>query len=299
MPSTSEQIRNEIVKALRLDLVGPGNNHAFAAELLPEPPSRWYLTGFLVPKNAPEEQRCDPTSTEEIDAAGESSELDDSGPPEKSSARKSFLSSSMGLTVLTAPGISTLEAKVTWGDYAFEGAAGEEPTEEETEITLEEVAEPAEAYGPNSVAVSRLKGFRRTPREETVQISLPQPGQPPLKFDVPNSDGLKVLITARNVTALGAGTYHLPAGSRSVSVFLVNERTPKEIHGYRAFAFQATLTLISPEPFVPRADPRGGLNGAVDEWDEQVADLQYRDVVEYAVGHGVSATVLPDADGRC
>jgi len=30
-----------LVEALRLDLVGPDNNHPFAHELLPEPPSHW------------------------------------------------------------------------------------------------------------------------------------------------------------------------------------------------------------------------------------------------------------------
>jgi hypothetical protein len=136
MASTSEFIRSEIVQALRLDLVGPDNDHAFASELLPEPPSRWYLTGFLVPKGAPEEQRCDPTSNEEIDSAGEGGELDDSGPPEKASVRKSFLSSSMGLTALIAPGIDTLQAKVSWGDYTFEGAPDEEPPADDTDIFI-------------------------------------------------------------------------------------------------------------------------------------------------------------------
>ncbi len=54
---TSSEIRSEVVQALRLDLIGPDNNHAFAHELLPEPPSRLYLTGYLVPRSAPERQR--------------------------------------------------------------------------------------------------------------------------------------------------------------------------------------------------------------------------------------------------
>ncbi len=65
MPSQSQSIviRAELVEAVRLDLVGPDNEHAFANELLPEPPSRWYLTGYLVPKDAPDEQRIDETRT--------------------------------------------------------------------------------------------------------------------------------------------------------------------------------------------------------------------------------------------
>ena len=42
MTASSDNVRAALVEALRLDLVGPDNNHPFAHELLPEPPSRWY-----------------------------------------------------------------------------------------------------------------------------------------------------------------------------------------------------------------------------------------------------------------
>jgi hypothetical protein len=76
----SVAIRAELVEALRLDLIGPSNDHAFANELLPEPPSRWYLTGYLVPKDAPEDQRTDETSTEEIDGVDDANATDDAAP---------------------------------------------------------------------------------------------------------------------------------------------------------------------------------------------------------------------------
>jgi hypothetical protein len=46
---TSTEAREKIVEAIELDLIGPTNDHAFTKELLPEAPTRWYLTGFLVP----------------------------------------------------------------------------------------------------------------------------------------------------------------------------------------------------------------------------------------------------------
>ena len=46
-------------------------------------------------------------------------------------------------------------------------------------------------------------------------------------------------------------------------------------------------------PFLSRPDARGLLS---DEWDENVADLQYRDVGEYAVGHNV---YIPLTTARC
>jgi len=84
-----QAVRAEWVEALKLDLVGPDNPHAFAHELLPDPPSRWYLTGFLVPSEAPVEQKSDETSSDEIDSGGDTEGSDDAGPRSvKPSARQ-------------------------------------------------------------------------------------------------------------------------------------------------------------------------------------------------------------------
>ena len=36
-----------------------------------------------------------------------------------------------------------------------------------------------------------------------------------------------------------------------------------------------------------------------DDWDEKVADVQYRDDYEYAVGHNVSAIAIAHPDDGC
>jgi len=61
-PATSPAVRSELVGAVKLDLVGPDNDHAFAHELLPDAPSRWYLSGFLVPSEAPADQKPEETA---------------------------------------------------------------------------------------------------------------------------------------------------------------------------------------------------------------------------------------------
>ena len=55
-------VRSQLVEALRLDLVGPENGTDLEAEILPQAPSRWYLTGFLVPLEAGEAQKSDETA---------------------------------------------------------------------------------------------------------------------------------------------------------------------------------------------------------------------------------------------
>ncbi len=51
----SASVRDYLVEALRLDLIGPRpRDEALQHERLPHAPSRWYLTGFLAPTGAPD-----------------------------------------------------------------------------------------------------------------------------------------------------------------------------------------------------------------------------------------------------
>ena len=286
MPTTSAQIRADILEALRLDLVGPDNEHAFAHELLPDSPRRWYLSGFLVPRGAPEEQRTDAAAQEEIDTGGDL-DGDDTAPPDRAAAKKSFLPSSLGLSVLAAPGVETLEARAVWGDYAWE-KAGE--TEEEADAVADTPGDDAPETEPRARG-----GYRRTPRTESVSFPLPDAGAQPAEYPVPDSRGLNLVVTRRMAPTTGG----LLPGTSAVSVFLVNERQPDLQHGYRAHVFQAGLILVAPEPFVARPDLRGFGDGeCVAEWDERVGDLQYRDVREIVVGHGIAAEPVPGTSGH-
>ncbi|HEU4711938.1 MAG TPA: DISARM system helicase DrmA [Pyrinomonadaceae bacterium] len=291
---TSESVRSQLVEALQLDLVGPSNDHAFARELLPDAPSRWYLTGFLVPSDAPLDQRMDETSDEEIDSAGESEAVDDDEPPDRSAARKKLLPSSMGLSVLVSAEVKQLKAIVRWGDYNYEGNRAEPETEVGAldSPTSEDGTERNRDKGTKA-----NRGYRRVPREESVPIDLPESASL-IEVPVPNSDGLSLFLTARPISDVALGATHLPKGSRSISVFLVNRRKSVDKHGYRTFAFQTELSLVSATPFIPRPDLRGALEQDKD-WDDMLADLQFRDVFEYAVGHGVSATTQQSEDGSC
>src|SRR5438132_13970974 len=113
----SVDVRKRLTDALRLDLIGPEENLGSAEEVLPEPPSRWYLTGFLVPLDADEEQRSDETSVEELDAATDGTGTDDQTTPEPAAARRSFFPSSIGLSFLVADSTKTVRVVARWGDY--------------------------------------------------------------------------------------------------------------------------------------------------------------------------------------
>src|SRR5262249_43810952 len=66
--------------------------------------------------------------------------------------------------------------------------------------------------------------------------------------------------------------------------------------GNESFAFQAEFSVKSAVPLVPRLNLRGLQS---DDWDERVADLQYRDVSEYSVGHGISTKAKINSEGVC
>ena len=86
-------VRSELVDALRLDLVGPDNGSELEAEILSQAPSRWYLTGFLVPLEAGEAQKSDETAEDDIDApAAGSDAADDDATPEPAGRAQGVLS---------------------------------------------------------------------------------------------------------------------------------------------------------------------------------------------------------------
>ena len=90
----------------------------------------------------------------------------------------------------------------------------------------------------------------------------------------------------------------MPPGNARSRSFLVNHRTPALVDENRddRFIFQAGLDVQTEEPLVPRPNLRGQ---AADDWDERVADLQYRDVYEYAVGHGIATHAEMNEAGAC
>ena len=272
----SPAVRDRLVEALELDLVGPGPDDPLAAERLPgrERPSNWYLTGFLVPSGLPPERCADDDEDDDFGAEvpGQAGLVEESGEDRKA-AKRGWFPSSIGLSFLVPAEAERLAVTVRWGDYA------------------QETAESAEG-GAKQV-------WRRTPRMMEVETPLAGagdtdavgPGDAPAPvYDVPGSGGLQLQVVERALDAAAASA-GLPPGARAVSVFLVNRREPppEGEDPEPAHAFQAGVEVRGDRPFLARPDLRGARGGAGDDWDERVADLHYADTPEYAAGHGVSA----------
>lgn len=274
---SASEARREIAARLEADLIGPGIG--LEAEILPQAPSRWYLTGFLVPSSAPEEQRAGDAEAEgDLDSGDDTGGTDDQHTPDKGSARRAWRPSSLGLSFLVADNVSVLDVDVRWGDY----------TRSDSVVERDGTGEAEGASGKHS----STEQWKRAPREGTVAVSIEIKDRASLK--IPNSDGLTLEVLKRRTTITMADR---DLEGKSISVFLVNRRAPREDKksADEAFAFQAKITIRCADGFLPRY----ALHGLHSEdFDERLADLHYRDVAEYAVGHNTSAE-WTIADGVC
>ncbi len=265
---TPLEVRRELADALKLDLVGPSERLGSPNEVLPQAPSRWYLTGFLAPLDADQSQKVDEDSNDAVDAVGDAGGSDDETTPEPASARQSYMPSSTGVSILVGSNTKKLKLKVRWGDY--------------------KLRKPSDGRGA-------YEEWGREQGGESLTIDIPAKTNNPRETEIKGSAGLKVALSVRQVESDGAEG-SLPKNTRCASVFLVNRRIPKpdEIRD-EAFAFQTQLEVHCDEGFLARPNLR---SLASDDWDERIADLQYRDECEYAVGHSI-ATEAVTTDGQC
>jgi len=267
---TAVEARERLVEALELDLVGPWAGHELAAEMLHRRtrPSNWYLTGFLIPVDAPPEQSADSDSNDEFEDVPESEGLAEESAEERVAAKKAYFPSSLGLSTLVAAAAQSIIVTVRWGDYAL----SEHHPEQGDPVPV----------------------WRRTPREAEVEVPLGERPGELIVQEVAGSGGLELHTLERDVPG-GDGTTGIPPGTSSVSVFLVNKRPPDADQPDVAYVFQPALELRCKEAFVPRPDLRAA---GAEDWDDRVADLHYAELPEYATGHGVSAD-WDLHDGRC
>ena len=146
--------------------------------------------------------------------------------------------SSMGMSLIVPASVKALNVIVRWGDYANDA-----PLEVAHEIPADE---PISV--PEDVSRARSFRWRRTPREVPLAEAA-RPDQAPDRRDLPGEDGLKVALSIRPVEAPELA----PPGHRSVSVFVVNRRTPtSDERCDERFAFQVELEVTADEPLIPR-----------------------------------------------
>ncbi len=120
--ATSAEVRRHLVRALRADLVGPFDlDDPASVEVWDLPPSKRYLTGFVVPRDhaaVEDDEDQDPTEDDLVEAGddpGEESQND------RQARRRPLLPSSIGLSVLLPAGDGdAVSVRVQHADYRTE-----------------------------------------------------------------------------------------------------------------------------------------------------------------------------------
>ena len=276
MPSQVE-IRDSLVQALQYDLIGPMEE----GEVLKTRPSRWYLTGFLVPRQAPREYRTDPTATEEL-ARGFDDDEDDSQDEPPAGGGQPWLPSSMGLSFLVPSGCFMVGVKARWAEYRQlsddETLDLMDPEERATrEERLEEKGQEDQGL--------RFRYWMRQP-QRVVERQVPlYAGAPRVELD----SQVTLQAVVRDTHTAGVAQ-----GCRTVSMFLVNERGALNgVEAEEKTLFQVELEIVCEAGFEPRV-----VTIASGDSDERRNDLQFRHRREWAVGHGVSTRVVAPEEGR-
>lgn len=309
-PTTPVEVRERLVEMLRRDLVGPHPDldPDLANEVLEgTSPSTWYLTGFLAPyRETVIEKRAELVEEQQAELALETqreTEGLEQGAPRPGAGedaghaepppRRSFEPSSIGLTVLLSRDTTSIEARVTWGDYVTE------PPLASVLVNPEEREAAAKERRKLDEPARTSLQWRRIPQERKVPIPLKHGLN---RYVIPQSaapaypgGGLELAVSVRPTHTAGID------GRRrdllAVSVFLVNRRSEAlRRYGDLAFCFQARLELTSSLGFEPN-DDRASYDA--EEFDERLSDLHYGDVASFATGHNSSGDWdAPDSDRR-
>ena len=255
-------VRSSLVAALKADLVGPFEvDNAASTEVLRLAPSRWYLTGFLAPKT--DRDTKDPTADEEF-GTGTDDEDENEAAPEPEPKQKNNFPASLGLSVLLPASKGpdeSVSVTVSFAEYVREERDTGERKRKST--VWRRVPQPARSVQLRLHAADIEKGV-----------------------GLPDTPSVRVCGKLEQADAPG-----LPAGTRALSLFVVNERTPgAKGRQDEQFLFQVEMDVVFEQGFVARPSRLG--EGS-DHPDEDTADLQFREHREWAVGHGV-AVEIPD-----
>ncbi len=254
--------RDHLLRALRADLIGPyhlDEAPIAAEEILELAPSHHYLTGFLAPE---EEREPDAPDADDPLGAGSDEPEEETQGEEPENKRKNLWPASIGLSVLVPKETREVQATVRFAEYYLE-------------------VEKAEGRGRSK----RL--WKRRPRQAL-------PCAVPLDAKALH-DGIS-LGSGSRLTLFGQvrAVEHvrgLDDGTQALALFVVNQRGPGT-QGRRdeQLVFQVEMEITCAEGIVPRPDFSDEESA---EWDDKVADLQFRGRVEHAVGHGVAVEVPP------
>ena len=267
---TPRRTRGELIRRVENDLLGPldGEHEVIRGYQRPDetwsPPGRVrdrYLVGMLAPAGT--NANNDPERNDDI---GQEDGNPNPGLQDGRTAQRMLWPSSIGLTTVVQSDVTALVARCRWGRY---GRQFEDH--------------------PDG---SRASVWQRWPQDYFIPIKIDEGPIKPIDI---NGEGVLLRGRAR-----------MESGCWLVTVFLSNEQDQAERNKDSRWLFQVQLDLTEPDGRAVFLGREAVLDSAASvpeteqaEWS--ILNMQYRDRVELAVGHGVGVDwdeASPDGTGQ-
>lgn len=269
------EVRARFERRVLADLLGPVDG---TDETLHQDPRYRYLVGMLAPaaerdddeplalaaSAGDEPDREAPAKAEQLDFGAEGEFPADEDDGEDGKTRSSLFPSSMGLSFAVEGTVKELDVRVTWGRYVK--AAGEPAASDEGQGDR-----VWERHHEDRSATVELVGGQLTP----VAFATTRPA------GASEAALGQVVLTGR---ARRHGDFWL------VELFLSNRQEGLKQNKATAWLFQPEVVVRTGGEacFVGRGEALGAsVIAGVDEAEQLALEVQYRNLVEFAVGHGV------------
>ena len=279
-PAAKRTIRDQMVEALRHELMGPWHPDD------PTDPSEQFPTArYIVGRLAPQDLEIDETENDALptgdDDVGETGEAS-FDPPQV----LGFMPSSMGLSFVLNDTCNKVDVHIEWGQYFRAEEAQERPPSDEEDGEDGQWDEPQRSKyvwrrDQRKGIVRRLDVSKKGP---VTEVKL-HPNEAPAGVQIEGLNELEVCVQ---------GVVYEIHGQRAVSLFLVNQRQKgeqKDSSKDEQFLMQAQMEVRASDgsaAFLAKDDIHLDQDGTQDG-EAQVNDLLYRHCREFATGHGVAA----------
>lgn len=257
---TPAEIRDSLFEAVTKDLLGPADGPD--EEIAGTSVSDRYLVGQLAPRG----MAIEPEEVDDVPGDADGGREEGQSEVVTPQAR-TLMPSSIGFTFAVAPSVGELVATAAWGRY---------------ERTASEILE-TDAGNPKTV-------WKRHAMTGDVPLEL-RPGA--IERIAP--------VTEQPDVVLEGTVRQLTDGRRIVTLFLINEQPEPDELKDAAWVFQPEISVRASDGspiFVRRAGEEALGGDELDAQERALLAMQYRDHVEFAVGHGTSVHAEVDPKDR-
>jgi hypothetical protein len=278
-PAAKRDVRDQMVDALRRELMGPWH-----PEDETDPSEEFPTARYIVGRLAPQDLKIDdvendalPTGDDDDGETGEAS----FEPPQV----LGFMPSSMGLSFVLNDTCDRVDVHIEWGQYLRAEEAPERPEDEsEGDQGQWDAPQRSKFVWRREQRKGLVRGLDVSKTGPVAEVKLHPKTAPP---------GGRVEGLEDSDVCVQGVVYEIH-GQRAVSLFLVNQRQKGEqgdAEKDQQFLMQAQMEVRAGDgsaAFLAKDDIQLDQDGSEDP-EAQVNDLLYRQCREFATGHGVAA----------